>query len=578
MIVLNKYINRIIKTQSHKHIIISIFLNLMALTIGLVFFEITPKADDYDMCNVIYGGISGGYSYFTLYTSVIYGYLLKTLLTIAPYISWYYITQILAIFISLSVCVWVLFERMTKQLAYFFSAFLLVVGTYEFYIRITFSKTAGLLIATGLLLILYFLYQEKLKWERYIFGMCLVLFGILLRGGMLNLVAGIFFGAFINFLIEFRYIEKKEFVRRILVFVILMIVFEASNKVLLKYDQYVYSQNPSWESYLNEKSQAALLFDYSWPEYNSNRELYDSLNISANDYVMWKNYVNINDDDVLDMDRIRALRQLFAEFREDKNSFFQISKGIVRFLNTDITFCFVLFGIMGFLILYERRIYKAYPILLMMITMGSYMLCVGRQKHHTTGLMMWTVGILLLFYLNPKVEIKQKTLSRLCVCNLLVLIVWIHSFYGEISRPSYDVTGKQIQSYYEFVSDNREKIKKLSEQKENVYIFPMYEALFSLQCFSPLETYENDFYSNIIRVNICKYPPYKESLKKYGIENIWRALVEKDNVYYCVSDSNEGSIKNVQKYYNEHYSDLIVPEKVDEIEDINVYRFTYMQR
>ena len=98
----------------------------------------------------------------------------------------------------------------------------------------------------------------------------------------------------------------------------------------------------------------------------------------------------------------------------------------------------------GFLLLNRKENWKAYPILLMMILLGGYMICLGRQKHHTTGVMLWTVGLLLMFYLNSNERIRRENLIRLCVCNFSLLFLVVHIFYGEISRPSYDVTGKQI--------------------------------------------------------------------------------------------------------------------------------------
>ena len=143
---------RIEKKTKNAPLLISILLNLLAVIIIFLLFEPTMKSDDYDMCNLLYGGVNGQYESQLLYSSIIWGKMMVGLLHIFPSIAWYAILQYILIICAM---IWVdviLLKRNKNYGTWLFGLALFL--TYEFMIRLTFSKTAGILMIAGYIVLL----------------------------------------------------------------------------------------------------------------------------------------------------------------------------------------------------------------------------------------------------------------------------------------------------------------------------------------------------------------------------------------------------------------------------------------
>ena len=96
-------------------------------------------------------------------------------------IPWYGISQYVFLCMAMSAVTYVLFQRLKKEQAFLINGILLIYFGYECYIRIQYSKTAGVLLAAGAFLLFYELEKEKATWYGILLGIFLGVTGSLYR-------------------------------------------------------------------------------------------------------------------------------------------------------------------------------------------------------------------------------------------------------------------------------------------------------------------------------------------------------------------------------------------------------------
>ena len=249
---------------------------LTLLAVGLIFllFEPTSKSDDYDMCNLLYGGVTGEYSAFMMYANVLWGEILKFFLGIAPNVSWYYVLQYLLMFAAMTFINYILLEHEDRGMAVYFG-FTVFVG-YEFFIRVTFSKTAGLLMAAGYFVLLYSIVSaEKLRF--YIAGLFFLFFGMIIRNHLsfFLLITVIFAVTFVVHIIQNQ--KDTKLLKDGAKFVVFVLALYLMNMGLVHLNAMAYANSEEWSDYMEINAARARVVDYGVPDYSANREKYEAL-------------------------------------------------------------------------------------------------------------------------------------------------------------------------------------------------------------------------------------------------------------------------------------------------------------
>ena len=85
-------------------------------------------------------------------------------------IPWYAILQFAAIFSALTTVTWIWFQKLSRAQAWLVNGILLIYFGYECYIRMQYTKTAGLMLTAGILLLFYEIEKEKTKRSGMIWG------------------------------------------------------------------------------------------------------------------------------------------------------------------------------------------------------------------------------------------------------------------------------------------------------------------------------------------------------------------------------------------------------------------------
>lgn len=556
----------------------SILLNIVIFSVLLILFEPTLKSDDYDMTNLLYGGFDGEYSPFILYIHVFLGYLMKGLLILFPEIPWYYVLGFAGMVLAFSAITFVFIKRgLWKEYRLLIICVLTFLG-YEFYIRTTFSKTAGIMIISGLIFLLYLIEEEKKFNLQYICAIFLTVVGTMIRNMMFIMLLGVAIACFIIFCVENRQSRdklKKGAVRFVTLSVVLFIV----SILLDKSNSYLLNSDEDWAEYQKYNATRAVLFDYSWPDYFEFQDEYDKLGVSENDYKMWAELANITDPDILTLELMEQIRDI-EPIRRDKSiieAALEASKSALQYLANNLVFYIFLSSCVLLLMTKQKKsLWKIALIFSLCLGVYYYLFYRGRVQHHVDAALFAMGTVLVLYYYNKECEVEERKMYKAYLPVCVIFLSAVLHFYDEFVSSSYYGTAYGIiPSQRKQYEDNYERMSLLSKDKEHIYIMGAYETNIIYPCFNVFQAIEKEFYSNIYRMNQYTMIEPKKVLQRYGIKNEspLSQIVNSEKIRYCISEERLSELDIIEKYIQEHYDEDARSRVVDEIEGIYIYEF-----
>ena len=140
------------------------FFNLCVLAVLLIFLRPAYETNDDISVSMIANGAWGIRDMHVICQNYILGKIYNLFYTIGHgMIPWYAILQYICVFSALTTVTCVLFRRLKSEQAFLVNGILLLYFGYECYIRMQYTKTAGIMLAAGVLLSFYEIEKEKLS-------------------------------------------------------------------------------------------------------------------------------------------------------------------------------------------------------------------------------------------------------------------------------------------------------------------------------------------------------------------------------------------------------------------------------
>lgn len=546
----------------------SLWLTLLAVGFMFLLFEPTSKSDDYDMCNLLYGGVTGEYSAFMMYANILWGEILKIFLRIAPNVSWYYVLQYLLMFAAMVFINYILLEHEDRGRAVYFG-FTVFVG-YEFFIRVTFSKTAGLLMAAGYFVLLYSIVSaEKLRF--YIAGLFFMFFGMIIRNhsSFFLLITVIFAVTFVVHIIQNQ--KDKKLLKDGAKFVAFVLALYLMNMGLAHLNAMVYANSEDWNDYMEINAARARVVDYGVPDYTANREKYEALGISQNDYQMWFEEYNRGDNERLTVElynNIRNIQPSDAASTAEKISGFMKSY-LGYFFNNTVFYPFLAVAVLLLCSVTPRKFLLFGMIWIDLSFCYAVLFLNGRTQHHIDAAMLFAGCLLIMYYTTYRYKKERKLFAATAI--LLLCGEFGLRFFSEISSSSYyGVNVEHVESEEEHYKENYERFSVLSNDKDTLYLIEAMETNTRYPCFSVFQVFEKGFYSNIYRLNMNIIQPYTDILKDtYGVENVFSDIVNNENMYFVAYKEPDAEI--MLQYIRENYNPNAQMALAKQIDGMNIY-------
>lgn len=500
--------------------------------------------DDAAMANIAAGAF-GADSQNLIFSNVLYGWLLKGLRLIAPSVSWYTPAALLLLtlaFAAIGSAFCHRFGNRTGALLWAAAVVLLGPGVW---CSLQFTKTAALLIAAGMLVMLCFLGELG---GGFLGGAVLALFGSMIRFDLFWPIVAISVCAILPAWLRLG--DRKQKIRALAAFAAALIVCtgaQAAGTAILRAD-------PDWAHYMDYNAARAELLDYKINYANDETpfDFYD-FGVYEAEYEMLRDW-NVNDPDFFTIERYENLSGAIAlpGLGQALADYFAALPGLF-FSGAGMLFLSALAA--ALLSSGKKRIW--YPLAVAAVTLG---------------------GMFLISWAGRLIDRVAFGLLAAAALALLTLIRKDGFGAGKKRAAAYAVVGLLaavgIASLVPFAQFNRYRIGHRSNMDLSAFAADK-DQLYLLDCehfdgamgYDVWHAREADDFSNIVFLGgwLTESPFQVDAMEAHGVRNPYRDCVGNSRVLLVESVN----IHDVSRYIMLHYD---IDSKLTETTTQGLYR------
>ena len=551
----------------------ALLLNALILVFYLAVFRVNYDTnDDLAMMEIVCGA-HGAYDYHLIFSNSLLGHVLVFLYRISGHIPWYPLLQYAVMLLSFSVITYVLIRKNSHPSFVFLWTAVLLLFAHDAYVAMQFTKTASLAAAAGSLLIVdgadigrgkeKQISFEKVSVPKIVCGILLAETGFLYRFHQAACVILVCSALGVWVLLTQKKTAEKERKKRLFGCILAFAVLGVLAFGLQKADELSY-RSPEWQEYKAYDSARSRLLDYGVPDYDGNRELYDSLSIDRAGHDLLLNWIHIDDERFT----VSSMNSLSDSRPERKADYHQIFKYIISLVKG----FYRLPSCWGFLILFLFWLFSGirHParehlsVLFLLAVLGGiylYFFSIGRYLIPRVDIGIWTAAAAVFLMVTSSKH--ARTSKGLGI--ILLIVVLLASQY----KLRYEWRSRQQQAEADAASV-RAQIEKINSDQEHLYLTKV--RMFAFEVGYPLWT-EVPFGTtdNLYPLGGwgAKMPVKLKVLEKYGVENPLAEAAGSDRIYIADDD-----IDLLLSYIRNWYCPGAQAEQVDQIGDVPVWRIT----
>ena len=523
-------------------------VNLMAMLAITLIMRPSFETND-DIVFAEFGsGLRGVKTPRLVFQNYILGLVYRILYQITGRLPWYTIVQYAVLVAAFSAVTYVFMNRLKGYWGLYLSFIFLWVFGYESYIHIQFTKTAGIAAASAVLLLFHVVTSEKLcVWEAAA-GILLGLTGFMYREDQFFASSALMAGIGIYFVLTLKKcFPKKEWKRFGLcagIFGLLILsVFAADGTDSLMY------RDPQWQEYQKFNNLRSELLDYGFPDYESNKALYQDLGISREAYELYRTW-NFNDPDRF---TIEVMEKLAEQKPEKILSGKAIHSFVKRFPGDVIrqkAFWVVLLLFVLWLFFGKKRYAAWFGLageLCMLGGLNFYLYFQGRYLVNRVDVGLWfSVCLTMAWILGDSVKEREEAKERskgkagalsvpvistekisgrrgLVLCTAALLIS--QSFWYDDWR----ITTREIPKAR---VSQRAVLETIGTDKEHVYLAKS-GTVSEIVCYGPFDPMPENLLDNLYWFSgwECRTPGIVKEMQEHGIINPYKDMIGNKKVY-----------------------------------------------
>ena len=524
------------KEKGHRWAVVSLLAALAVLVgfklLGVLVYDTNDDA--------IMAGLSYGY-YGTpegklIYISPLLGGLLAWLQGKVTALPWYYLFEMGMLAVTMAVYYYLVLDRQGKR-GLPAAAVLTRVFVFALLDRLQYTKIAGAAAGAGVLL-MFHCFREKKKWYGGLLGAGLALAGFLLRPDAFFVVLIPLFGVGVVLLVE---LLRDKDTKRVLGLcgAFLTVFLLCGGGMLAQKDAYA---SEAWQSFTRYNDLRTKLLDYGFPDYEENRALYESLNISREDLALFQSW-DFGDPEVFSVETMEALCAAKAPRGFSMGALARSAKAAFRGL---LSYDFAAGGLLLAALLaacfgsQKGWLQSAYALLALLAT-ETALLYLGRglRERVDLPLMLTVAAILLTVGMDPgALERKQTRRGAAILAGAMVL----SQVPGLIARKD------DAMERYVGASHLHGAYQVLSRDKGRLYLTRTDELPADRM---PGKQGGFGYLSNIGTLGgwLTQSPYVNARYESYGIANPFRDLVDREDVRLMSED-----VGPVLSYIRRHYA------------------------
>ena len=556
---------------------ISFFLNLLLFTFTYLIY--TPQFltnDDVKMMLRVAGLNRVLEPSSFIHSNIILGNVLSSLYSFNTRVPWYILYMIFGFFVSHVAFLY----RMLKN-----SPFLSTMVLYLVYfvliglnllINLQFTILGGVLTFSGIALIFFEQQQKKTNKRsqpssilKEIFtpknciGILLILFGSLVRWHSMLLVVALF-----SPILFIQYFSKP--IREIKLKGLLLLIALLTCYGALKYEHYVYNQHPGWKSHLEKVPSLVKFIDYRILETTPVEErvkILSSVDWSVNDYYMLLFWFSMNEELYNKSNFDKILNQ--APSIKTNVTLEKTYETLKEIFATQVALnCFLIWLFICITLRLTRnkllQLLAAFllPILIILYLVYFRKAPPPRVWYVILAFLAW-VPLLLINKKYRPTPSKFKSYKKI---GLFVILALTLCYSANMLYTYRVISNNRIANNLLFKST----IQKFNPSLDNLYV--IWGQGFSYELILPFDNLDYIRNFQTIGVGVPPTPTTKQVLEKYGVEDVYMDLIEKDNVFLCLHPSHEKRLNMFNTYMIEHYQRPIQFKRVFEFGIFNVYK------
>jgi len=491
------------------------------------------------------------------YSHVILGFLLKTLFTVTQDIPWYGIYHFFVHFLSMVALAYAVLDRdrSMKQFAFL----LLYFGFVElFYLNnIQFTITSCIAAQGGVFLFMSGLKKKTTgRWGMLAASYMLLVISFLVRANGFFLMMLVSLPVMALILWEER--RNRSYAAAFLGF---WLVVGVTVFGLRTYEKQYYNKDPEWEHFFEFSSLKSRFVDYDHIDYTEEtKAVFDEVGWSRNDLNLMRSWFHA-DEDLYSIENLRKITSRFPSYKTYLSFGQVISIILDKILNQKF---FILLA--AFFMLYvkggeEGNRRKILSALVFMLAVIAYLIVTKRLPNRVLQPML-SFFVLTTLYFNTR-DIDSFSSVRKII-NTVFIIILSFALTGFLIGQLQEGRIKKVENL-----GLKKTVSELDPSADQLYV--VWGASVPWENIRPFDTL--DFIRDwklIILGTTLRTPITKKRMNQFGIDNIYKALFEKDNVFLVVR--NNRYLYYYKQFVQEHYDTRVQFENIFRSPDFYVVR------
>ena len=558
-----------------KTILIALSVNVLIVLVCFFVFSPVFETNDDNGLIAIASGIRGVRDPHIVHTNYLVGRLMTALYAAVPEIQWWSILQFFLMFASFALVTYIFIRRDTGIAKVLFITAVISFFAYEGYVRIQYTKTAGIISAAGLMLVFYGLLKDKPEKRFIIPGMLLAIAGSFYRIQQFACIVAVF-AAMVVYAVMY-YAQnfekpKKHIVTAVAVGAILLLAAGG----LRFYDRGQY-KDPDWAAYLEFDKYRTEVLDYDVPEYDEYTEEYNAAGIDETAYKLMKSWT-FEDSEKFTADTFKQI----AEFREKKaiNAAFVMSfiRKLAKGLLNEATFLCFAIVLIAWLLTGRHKTRKWVSLVIMgiiILAMNFYLYYAGRFMVRRVDVGIWFAAALILLYQcfedgkdEAESEVNEGNKGSAVKAVVLILLCALTVAAFAYKMPWQKGLRSAVIEKETAAEAERSVIEKISSDKDHLYLTKVGVLKFS-EAYGVMDPQPYQIADNIYPLGGwgAETPAYKSVLKRYNVGNPFRDMIGNEKIYLV-----DNKINDTLDYLRKWYKADAEAELVDTIDGHKIYR------
>lgn len=522
-----------------KDLIFILIWNAICLVAGILIMRpIFETNDDLTIVEMVSGGLWGKDAH-VVYQNCLLGKLYVLLYSITKKVPWYGLVQYFFLWLAFSVIVYIIWKRLPKTLGITLSVLILCFWGYECYIKMQYTKTAGVLAIAGILLIFHECTKENLSKKRLILGVVLSCVGSMYRYEQFIACVAMMSGLGVYQLLKnWREDDLRKIWKPVLWVVITLVV----SLGLKEFDTYIYESEPQWKQYTEYNDLRTKLLGYDFPKYKDYEEQYTKWGITEDAYNLWRHW-NFGDPDLFNVETMKKLVSLTSEKAlngELIEDFFD--KFPKKYFQTPVFYGVLLLIFLGIL---ERKNNKEkygtwiYEFLLF-VGLYLYLFWRGRYDRNHVDVSLWLAVLLVIIWTLDETRQWFERQAGIVLCAAILILgqyQWYDNWRINAMKSGLDA---------------RSVLEELREDPGHLYITKNKTLSYAIG-YGPLDVMPEEISSNFTffggwETNTVMW---KEKLARYDVVNLYKDSINNEKVR-LIDDEIDVTMNYIHTYYDEN--------------------------